>query len=137
MTLRVNLVGWVTAWFECNTACRPLLAGKLVILIASDATRVMWCIPWLHFLPTGLFQLIGSILFLYSLLGPSILAGLAVTLVSAPLMSYLVKKNNQCARANPPGHAEDAERLPARRARRPLSVYLLTCADVRQTTGSS
>ena len=69
--------------------------GKLVNLIASDATRVMWCIPWLHFLPTGAFQLVGSILFLYSLLGPSILAGLAVTMLSAPLMSFLVKKNNE------------------------------------------
>jgi ABC-type multidrug transport system fused ATPase/permease subunit len=70
--------------------------GKLVNLIASDATRVMWSIPWLHFLPCGMFQVIGAILFLYSLLGPAVLAGLAVTLVSAPLMSLLVKKNNQC-----------------------------------------
>lgn len=69
--------------------------GKLVNLIASDASRVMWSIPWLHFLPTGVFQLIGAMIFLYSLLGPAIFAGLAVTLVSAPLMSYLVKKNNQ------------------------------------------
>jgi ATP-binding cassette subfamily C (CFTR/MRP) protein 1 len=69
--------------------------GKLVNLIASDATRVMWCIPWLHFLPTGLFQLIGSLVFLYSLLGPSILAGLGVTLLTTPLMSFLVKKNNE------------------------------------------
>ena len=69
--------------------------GKLVNLIASDATRVMWCIPWLHFLPTGLFQLFGSILFLYSLLGPSIIAGLMVTLLTTPVMGWLVRKNNQ------------------------------------------
>jgi ABC-type multidrug transport system fused ATPase/permease subunit len=69
--------------------------GKLVNLIASDATRVMWCIPWLHFLPTGLFQLFGAIVFLYSLLGPSIIAGLCVTLLTTPLMGWLVRKNNE------------------------------------------
>ena len=69
--------------------------GKVVNLIASDATRLMWSIPWLHYLPTGLFQLVVSIAFLWSLLGPSVLMGIGATCVTVPLMAWVVRKNNE------------------------------------------
>ena len=56
---------------------------ELVNLIASDATRLMQCIPWLHFLPTGMVQVSVAVGLLWGLLGPAIIVGVVCTLVSA------------------------------------------------------
>eukprot|EP01052_Picozoa_sp_SAG31_P050602 SAG31_NODE_11621_length_1012_cov_1.974808_1_plen_302_part_10 len=59
--------------------------GQIVNLMSSDAGRMQWALPFMHWLPAGLLQIALAVGMLWALLGPAMLAGIASLLVLTPL----------------------------------------------------
>ena len=70
-----------------------MTTGKVVNLMASDANRLHFAVPFFHWFPTAFLQLIGSMYLLYEIIGllPLICAVTALV-CSLPLSYYSSKK---------------------------------------------
>ena len=73
-----------------------MTTGKVVNLMASDANRLHWAIPFFHWFPSAFFQLIGAMYFLYAVIGGvPLFAAFAALVASLPLSYYSSKKQKQ------------------------------------------
>ena len=73
-----------------------MTTGKVVNLMASDANRLHWAIPFFHWFPSAFFQLFGAMYFLYSIIGGwPLFAAVAALVASLPLSYYSSKKQKQ------------------------------------------
>jgi len=66
--------------------------GELVNLMQVDASKIEVFIPQIHVLWDGIFQIIGYMSILYTLIGPSCFAGLLVMILAAPVQAVVMKK---------------------------------------------
>ena len=56
----------------------------------------MWNIPWMHFLPSGLLQIVIAIIMLSDLIGgAALLAGCSMLLIVMPYTTICIKKMNE------------------------------------------
>ena len=62
--------------------------GQIVNLMSSDAGRMQWALPFMHWMPAGMLQIGLAIWMLWGLLGPSLLVGIATCAVLSPLTAY-------------------------------------------------
>lgn len=73
-----------------------MTTGKVVNLMASDANRLHWAIPFFHWFPSAFFQLLGAMYFLYAIIGGwPLFAAVAALVASLPLSYYSSKKQKQ------------------------------------------
>lgn len=63
--------------------------GEVVNLMAVDAQRLQDAMSYIAMLWSGVFQIVVSLWYLFDLMGPSVLAGVVIMLVSIPLTSKL------------------------------------------------
>jgi hypothetical protein len=63
--------------------------GEVVNLMAVDAQRLQDAMSYIAMLWSGVFQIVLSLWYLFDLMGPSVLAGVVIMLVSIPLTSKL------------------------------------------------
>lgn len=80
-----------------STAARgDSTTGQVVNLMSSDSMRLMWNIPWMHFLPSGLMQIFVSIWMLSDLIGAAaLLAGCSMLLIVMPYTTICIRKMNE------------------------------------------
>ena len=70
-------------------------AGKVTNLMASDATRLMRCIQYVHYLPAGLVQVSIAVALLWDLIGASVLVGVGVTLTLSPIGACFARSDGR------------------------------------------
>lgn len=63
--------------------------GEVVNLMAVDAQRLQDAMSYIATLWSGVFQIVLCLWYLFALMGPSVLAGVVIMLVSIPLTSKL------------------------------------------------
>lgn len=66
--------------------------GEIVNLQAVDSSRMQELFPYLHTVWSAPFQMGVSLFMLWRLLGPSVLAGLGVMILTIPLNAVIMKK---------------------------------------------
>jgi ABC-type multidrug transport system fused ATPase/permease subunit len=66
--------------------------GELINLMQVDSTKIEQVVPNLHVLWDGLFQIIGYLTILYTLIGWPCFAGLGVMILAAPSQGVIMKK---------------------------------------------
>ncbi len=66
--------------------------GEIVNLQAVDSSRLQELFPYLHTVWSAPFQVIVSIILLWRLVGPSVLAGVALMVLTTPANAFLMKK---------------------------------------------
>jgi ATP-binding cassette, subfamily C (CFTR/MRP), member 1 len=66
--------------------------GEIVNLQAIDSQRFLELIPYLHMIWSAPFQIIFSTVMLWTLMGPSVLAGLGLMVVMIPLNAFIARK---------------------------------------------
>ncbi len=66
--------------------------GSIVNLMTVDAQRMQDLTSYLHTVWSAPFQMIVSMYFLWQELGPSVLSGVAVILLTIPMSTYVAKK---------------------------------------------
>ena len=62
--------------------------GQIVNLMSSDAGRMQWALPFMHWMPAGLLQIAIAVSMLWGLLGPSLLVGIITCAVLSPLTAW-------------------------------------------------
>ena len=73
-----------------------MTTGKVVNLMASDANRLHWAIPFFHWFPSAFFQLLGAMYFLYAIIGGwPLFAAVTALVASLPLSYYSTKKQKE------------------------------------------
>jgi ATP-binding cassette subfamily C (CFTR/MRP) protein 1 len=75
-----------------NVERQSTTLGELVNLMQVDASKIELFIPQIHVLWDGMFQIVGYMGILYTLIGPSCFAGLLVMLVAGPVQIIVMKK---------------------------------------------
>jgi ATP-binding cassette subfamily C (CFTR/MRP) protein 1 len=75
-----------------NVERQSTTLGELVNLMQVDASKVELFIPQIHVLWDGVFQILGYMGILYTLIGPSCFAGLLVMLLAGPVQIIVMKK---------------------------------------------
>jgi ABC-type multidrug transport system fused ATPase/permease subunit len=75
-----------------NVERQSTTLGELVNLMQVDASKIEVFIPQIHVLWDGMFQIIGYMSILYTLIGPSCFAGLAVMILAGPVQGVVMKK---------------------------------------------
>eukprot|EP01119_Soliformovum_irregulare_P026270 TRINITY_DN9993_c3_g2_i1.p1 TRINITY_DN9993_c3_g2~~TRINITY_DN9993_c3_g2_i1.p1 ORF type:complete len:1457 (+),score=483.96 TRINITY_DN9993_c3_g2_i1:233-4372(+) len=75
-----------------NKAKQKSTVGEMVNLQAIDANRLQEYIPYLHVLWSAPLQMIVSLVLLWRLLGPSVIAGIGVMVLVIPFNGFLTKK---------------------------------------------
>ena len=76
-----------------STARKTSTVGEIVNLMAVDAQRFMELTTYLNMLWSAPFQMIVSLYFLWMILGPSILAGVAIMVLMIPINAVIAKKS--------------------------------------------
>ncbi|KAK2141833.1 hypothetical protein LSH36_1034g00008 [Paralvinella palmiformis] len=76
-----------------NAARRVSTVGEIVNLMSVDAQRFTELTTYLNLLWSGPFQICVALYFLWLMLGPSVLAGVAVMLILLPINGVIAKKN--------------------------------------------
>jgi ATP-binding cassette, subfamily C (CFTR/MRP), member 1 len=76
-----------------NAARKKSTVGEIVNLMAVDAQRFMELTTYLNMLWSAPFQMIVSLVFLWMILGPSILAGVGVMVLMIPINAVIAKKS--------------------------------------------
>ena len=74
---------------EADIRTKKKTTGEVVNLMAVDAQRLQDTMSYIAMLWSGLFQISVSLWFLFSLLGPSVFAGVGIMLLSLPATSKL------------------------------------------------
>lgn len=75
-----------------NTAKKESTVGEIVNLMAVDAQRFMDLTTYLNMLWSGPLQIGLALYFLWQILGPSVLAGLAVMLLMIPINGWIANR---------------------------------------------
>ena len=76
-----------------NSARKTSTVGEIVNLMSVDAQRFMELTTYLNMLWSAPFQMIVSLYFLWIILGPSVLAGVAIMILLIPINAFIAKKN--------------------------------------------
>eukprot|EP00548_Thalassiothrix_antarctica_P012304 CAMPEP_0194159732 /NCGR_PEP_ID=MMETSP0152-20130528/78003_1 /TAXON_ID=1049557 /ORGANISM="Thalassiothrix antarctica, Strain L6-D1" /LENGTH=1449 /DNA_ID=CAMNT_0038869347 /DNA_START=172 /DNA_END=4521 /DNA_ORIENTATION=- len=66
--------------------------GELINLMQVDASKIEMFVPQFHVLWDGLFQIIGYMTILYTLIGWPCFAGLFIMLLAGPVQAYIMKQ---------------------------------------------
>ena len=66
--------------------------GEIVNLQSVDTSRIQELLPYLHMVWSAPLQVSVSLYMLWKLLGPSVLAGLAVMILTTPVNALIMKK---------------------------------------------
>ncbi|CAO2644874.1 ATP-binding cassette sub-family C member 3, partial [Lemmus lemmus] len=87
LRLRTSIIGVIyrKALVITNSVKRESTVGEMVNLMSVDAQRFMDVSPFINLLWSAPLQVILSIYFLWQILGPSVLAGVAVIVLLIPL----------------------------------------------------
>ena len=75
-----------------NSARKKSTVGEIVNLMSVDAQRFMDLMTFLHIIWSAPFQIAVSMFFLWNILGPSVLAGLAVLILMIPINAFVSMK---------------------------------------------
>jgi len=75
-----------------NAERQTTTLGELVNLMQVDASKIEMFIPQVHVLWDGMFQILGYMAILYTLIGPSCLAGLVIMIISGPVQAVVMKR---------------------------------------------
>nr|XP_039268709.1 multidrug resistance-associated protein 1-like isoform X3 [Styela clava] len=75
-----------------NAARKSSTVGEVVNLMSVDAQRFMDLMTYLNIVWSGPFQIIFALYFLWNILGPSVLAGLAVMILLIPVNAVIANK---------------------------------------------
>ena len=75
-----------------NTARKESTVGEIVNLMAVDAQRFMDLVTYLNMIWSAPLQISLAIYFLWGILGPSVLAGLAVMIILIPVNGVIANK---------------------------------------------
>lgn len=75
-----------------NSARKESTVGEIVNLMAVDAQRFMDLTTYLNMIWSAPIQIIAALYFLWDILGPSVLAGLAVMIVLIPVNGVIANK---------------------------------------------
>ncbi|EDV20618.1 uncharacterized protein TRIADDRAFT_60846 [Trichoplax adhaerens] len=75
-----------------NSARKKSTVGEIVNLMSVDAQRFMDLMTFLHIIWSAPFQIAVSMYFLWDILGPSVMAGLAVLILMIPINAYVSTK---------------------------------------------
>lgn len=75
-----------------NTARKESTVGEIVNLMAVDAQRFMDLVTYLNMIWSAPLQISLAIYFLWQILGPSVLAGLAVMIILIPVNGVIANK---------------------------------------------
>lgn len=94
LRVRTALVGSIykKALGLSNTARKSKTVGEIVNLMAVDAQRFMDLTTYINMLWSAPLQIGLAIYFLWDLLGPSVLAGLAVMIILIPVNGFIANK---------------------------------------------
>ncbi|KAM5139214.1 ATP-binding cassette sub-family C member 2 [Callospermophilus lateralis] len=95
MSVRTTVIASVykKALTLSNLARKKYPIGETVNLMSVDAQKLMDVFNYLHLLWSTVLQIVLSIFFLWSELGPSVLAGVGVMVLLIPLNGFLAIKN--------------------------------------------
>lgn len=66
-------------------------SGKIVNLMSVDAQRLLDCMPYIHILWSGPYQIILALVLLWYQLGPSMLTGVGIMCASVPASALLAR----------------------------------------------
>ncbi|XP_055308510.1 multidrug resistance-associated protein 1-like, partial [Sitodiplosis mosellana] len=94
LRIRTALVGAIYKKALClsNTARKESTVGEIVNLMAVDAQRFMDLTTYINMLWSAPLQIGLAVYFLWDLLGPSVLAGLAVMIILIPVNGVIANK---------------------------------------------
>uniref|UniRef100_A0A8C2VPQ5 ATP binding cassette subfamily C member 3 n=1 Tax=Chinchilla lanigera TaxID=34839 RepID=A0A8C2VPQ5_CHILA len=94
LRIRTGVIGVIyrKALLIANSVRRESTVGEMVNLMSVDAQRFMDVFPFLSLLWSTPLQVILAIYFLWQILGPSVLAGVALLVLMIPLNSAVAMK---------------------------------------------
>ncbi|CAG7733788.1 unnamed protein product, partial [Allacma fusca] len=72
-----------------NTTRKEKTVGEIVNLMSVDTTKILELIPYINFLWSAPLQISLALYFLWMILGPSVLAGLGVMLLTIPFNAII------------------------------------------------
>nr|CAD7413218.1 unnamed protein product [Timema poppensis] len=92
--IRVALISVIykKALSMSNSARKESTVGEIVNLMSVDANRILEAIPNLNVLWSAPMLIALSLYFLWEIMGPSVLAGLAVMVVLIPINGFIANK---------------------------------------------
>lgn len=94
MRIRTALVSAIYRKALCmsNAARKESTVGEIVNLMAVDAQKFVDLTAYLNMIWSAPLQIILALYFLWEILGPSVLAGLAVMIVLIPVNGYIANR---------------------------------------------
>ncbi|KAK9886064.1 hypothetical protein WA026_014848 [Henosepilachna vigintioctopunctata] len=75
-----------------NSARKESTVGEIVNLMAVDAQKISGLTGFLHLVWSVPLRIVLSLYFLWNILGPSVLAGLAVMIIMSPINGFIANK---------------------------------------------
>lgn len=75
-----------------NTARKDSTVGEIVNLMSVDTDRIQDFTIYIDLLWSSPILILGSLFFLWNILGPSVLAGFAILLILIPINAYIAKQ---------------------------------------------
>lgn len=94
MRIRTALISTIyrKALRMSNVAKKESTVGEIVNLMSVDAQKFIELTAYLNMIWSAPLQIILAIYFLWDILGPSVLAGLAVMIIMIPINGYIANK---------------------------------------------
>lgn len=94
LRIRTALIGAIykKALILSNNARKESTVGEIVNLMAVDAQRFMDLVAYINMLWSAPLQIGLALYFLWDILGPSVLAGLAVMIILIPVNGFIANK---------------------------------------------
>lgn len=94
MRIRTALIATIYRKAMCmsNASRKESTVGEIVNLMSVDAQRFMELTAYLNMIWSAPLQIALSLYFLWEILGPSVLAGLAVMIILIPVNGYIANK---------------------------------------------
>lgn len=94
LRIRTAIIGAVykKALIMSNSARKESTVGEIVNLMAVDAQRFMDLTAYINMIWSAPLQIALALYFLWDILGPSVLAGLAVMIILIPVNGYIANK---------------------------------------------
>lgn len=94
MRIRTALISTIyrKALRMSNTAKKESTVGEIVNLMSVDAQKFIELTAYLNMIWSAPLQIILALYFLWDILGPSVLAGLAVMIIMIPINGYIANK---------------------------------------------
>lgn len=97
MKIRTSLISAIyrKSLLLSNAAKRQSSTGEIVNLMSVDVQKIMDLLPFINMLWSAPFQIAVGLYFLWGILGPSALAGLAVMVLLVPANAMIATKSRQ------------------------------------------